>query len=311
MKRDDRIFVAGHRGMVGRAIVRALRSAGYDNLLLVPRDELDLREGNQVREFMAASRPEHVVLAAAKVGGIEANRRHPADFIADNLAIALNVIREAHEAGVPNLLFLGSSCIYPRECPQPMKEEYLLTGPLEPTNEPYAVAKIAGIKLCDAYRAQHDRRYFSAMPTNLYGPFDNFDLESSHVLPALLRKAVEAREAGASELTVWGSGRPRREFLHVDDLASACVRLLETPEPPPVVNVGVGEDLSIRELAELVCDVAGFDGNLTFDATRPDGTPRKLLACSLIRSLGWSARIPLREGVEQTLDWYLSHRGIH
>jgi GDP-L-fucose synthase len=307
MHHDDKIFVAGHRGLVGSAIVRRLRSAGHENLALRTRQELDLEDQAGVFRFFEEEKPDYVFFAAAKVGGILANSTYPADFIRDNLAVELNVIEAAYRAGVQKLLFLGSSCIYPKLAPQPIREEYLLTGELEPTNEWYAIAKIAGIKLCQAYNQQYGTRFISAMPTNLYGPNDNFDLQTSHVLPALLRKFHEAKERGAPEVVVWGSGRPRREFLHVDDLADACLYLMEHHEGSEIVNVGVGEDVSIRELAELIRDVVGYEGELVFDASKPDGTPRKLLDVSRIRGLGWAATIPLRGGVEQTYDWYLTH----
>jgi GDP-L-fucose synthase len=307
MHHHDKIFVAGHRGLVGSAIVRRLRSSGYENLALRTRQELDLEDQAGVFRFFEEERPDYVFFAAAKVGGILANSTYPADFIRDNLAVELNVIEAAYRAGVKKLLFLGSSCIYPKLAPQPIREEYLLTGELEPTNEWYAIAKIAGIKLCQAYNQQYGTRFISAMPTNLYGPNDNFDLQTSHVLPALLRKFHEAKENGAPEVVVWGSGTPRREFLHVDDLADACVYLMEHHEGSEIVNVGVGEDVSIRELAELIRDVVGYEGELVFDASKPDGTPRKLLDVSRIRGLGWSATIALRDGVEQTYDWYLEH----
>ncbi len=314
-----RIYVAGHRGMVGSAIVRRLRAAGHDNLLLRSRTELDLTDQRAVEAFLAAERPDYVVLAAAKVGGIHANDTYPADFIRINLAIALNVIHGAWRAGVERLLFLGSSCIYPREAPQPMREEALLTGPLEPTNEPYAVAKIAGIKLCESYNRQHGTRYRSVMPTNLYGPNDNFHPENSHVIPALLRRFHEAKESGAGSVTVWGTGSPRREFLHVDDLADACVHLMDVDDKTyarhtaPMcshVNVGTGEDVSIRELAELVAEVVGYGGEIRFDPSRPDGAPRKLLDVSRLHALGWRHRIGLREGLERTYRWFLEQGGV-
>jgi GDP-L-fucose synthase len=307
MHQDDKIFVAGHRGLVGSAIVRRLRSAGHEKLALRTRKELDLEDQAGVFRFFEEERPDYVFFAAAKVGGILANSTYPADFIRDNLAVELNVIEAAYRTGVKKLLFLGSSCIYPKLAPQPIREEYLLTGELEPTNEWYAIAKIAGIKLCQAYNQQYGTRFISAMPTNLYGPNDNFDLQTSHVLPALLRKFHEAKEEGTPEVVVWGSGRPRREFLHVDDLADACVHLMEHHEGSEIVNVGVGEDVSIRELAELIREVVGYEGALVFDSSKPDGTPRKLLDVSRLRRLGWTATIPLREGIEQTYDWYLAH----
>jgi GDP-L-fucose synthase len=306
MNLNDKIFVAGHRGLVGSAIVRRLRGEGFDNLLLRTRHELDLADPAAVSRFFEAERPVYVFFAAAKVGGILANNTYPADFIRDNLAVALNVVDAAHRHGTEKLLFLGSSCIYPRLAPQPIREEYLLTGELEPTNEPYAIAKIAGIKLCQSYHRQYGARFISAMPTNLYGPGDNFDLQSSHVLPALLRKFHEAKHSGAAEVVVWGSGRPSREFLHVDDMADACVFLMRSYESPEIINVGWGEDVSIRELAETVGEVVGFKGEIVFDSSKPDGTPRKLLDVSRLTQLGWQAKIPLREGVESTYAWYLS-----
>jgi GDP-L-fucose synthase len=304
MEKDARIFVAGHRGMVGAAVTRALRAAGYTNLLLRARAELDLRDGAAVARFFAAERPAYVFLAAAKVGGIWANSRSPAEFIHDNLAIQTNVIHQAHLAGVRKLLFLGSSCIYPRECPQPIREEYLLSGPLEPTNEWYAVAKIAGIKMCQAYRQQHGADFISAMPTNLYGPGDNFDLETGHVLAALIRKFHEAKASGGP-VTLWGSGRPRREFLHVDDCAEACLYLMDRYSDAGHVNVGVGKDMTVAELATLIADVIGYGGDVRWDAAKPDGVPRKLLDCTRINQLGWSPRVRLPEGVKSTYAWYV------
>ena len=295
--RDAKIFVAGHRGMVGSALVRRLRSGSYDRLLLRSRDELDLLDQRAVREFMFAERPEYVFIAAAKVGGIQANATLRADFLHDNLVIETNLIRAAHDSEVERLMFLGSSCIYPRDCPQPIREEYLLTGPLEPTNEPYAIAKIAGLKLCEAFNAQYGRHYVSVMPTNLYGPEDNYDLAASHVLPALIRKTHEAKARGDAELVVWGSGTPRREFLYVDDLADACVFLMEQGSAPELLNIGTGQDLTIRELAETVMDVVGFRGGIRYDPTKPDGTPQKLLDVSRLTALGWRASTPLREGI--------------
>ncbi len=294
-----RIFVSGHRGMVGSALVRRLASENCE-VLTATRDELDLLRQAAVETWMASARPDVVVIAAATVGGIFANDTRPAEFIYDNLVIETNLINAAHTARVEKLLFLGSSCIYPKLAPQPLREDSLLTGPLEPTNEWYAVAKIAGIKLCQAYRRQYGDNFISAMPTNLYGPNDNFDLQMGHVLPALLRKAHEAKAAGADHLVVWGSGRPRREFLHVDDLASALVFLLERYSGEEHVNVGTGSDLSIRELAEMICRTVGFDGSLRFDATKPDGTPQKLLDISKLSGMGWTAKTPLREGLEKT-----------
>lgn len=304
MNKSDKIFVAGHRGLVGSAIVRRLEGEGYSRVLTRSRAELDLANQGAVRRFFEAERPEYVFLAAAKVGGIRANDAYPADFIRDNLLIQTHVIDAAYRAGTRKLLFLGSSCIYPRLAPQPMKEEYLLTGPLEPTNEWYAVAKIAGIKMCQAYRRQHGFNAISLMPTNLYGPGDNFDLQNSHVLPALIRKFHEAKATGIGEVTVWGTGTPRREFLHVDDLADAAVFLMNRYDGAEIVNVGVGEDVSIRELATLIKEVAGFEGELVFDASKPDGAPRKLLDVTRLTRLGWRARIALPEGVRSTYGWY-------
>ena len=304
MKPGANVYVAGHRGLVGSAISRRLRAEGHDPTERAS-SELDLRDPAAVEAFFAAERPEYVFLAAARVGGILANATYPADFLRDNLAIQLNVISAAHRHGVRKLLFLGSSCIYPKFAPQPIREEYLLTGELEPTNEAYAIAKISGIKLCQAYNAQHNTDFISAMPTNLYGPGDNFDLKSSHVLPALLRKFHEAKEAGDPSVTVWGTGTPRREFLHVDDLADACVHLMDAYSGDAPVNVGTGEDVSISELAETIREVVGYEGDLSYDTSKPDGTPRKLLDVGRLDSLGWRASIPLREGIEQTYAWYL------
>ena len=293
------IYVAGHRGMVGSAIVRHLLAHGHaaEDIITRTHAELDLTDQAAVRAFLAAEKPQQVYLAAAKVGGIHANNTYPAQFIYDNLMIEANLIHESFRAGVRKLLFLGSSCIYPKLAAQPMGEDALLTGKLEPTNEPYAIAKIAGIKLAESYRRQYGRNYISAMPTNLYGPNDNYDLATSHVLPALLRKAHEAKARGERELVVWGSGTPRREFLYVDDLAEACVHLMATGYDGPLVNVGCGEDLTIRELAEAVMRTVGFDGRIVFDASKPDGTPRKLLDVSRIQALGWRATTPLAEGL--------------
>ncbi|MBI5444624.1 MAG: GDP-L-fucose synthase [Deltaproteobacteria bacterium] len=299
-----RIFVAGHRGLVGSGILRRLEAAGFTNLLTRTRAELDLTDQPAVLRFFDQERPAYVFLAAAKVGGILANSTYPAEFLRENLLIQTNVIDAAWRCGVKKLLFLGSSCIYPRHAPQPLKEECLLTGPLEPTNEWYALAKIAGIKLCQAYRRQHGFNAICLMPTNLYGPGDNFDLESSHVLPALIRRFHEAKEAGISPVVLWGSGTPRREFLHVDDLADAALFLMERYDGEEIVNVGTGEDLTVRALAELVADVVGFRGATAWDATRPDGTPRKLLDVSKMATLGWRAKIGLREGIEETVRWY-------
>ncbi len=298
-----KVYVAGHRGLVGSAIVRALHQRGFNNLLLRTRQELDLCDQAAVTRFFAEERPDYVFLAAAKVGGILANDRYPADFLYDNLIIEANVIHAAYAARVKRLLFLGSTCIYPKLAPQPLKEEYLLTGPLEPTNEWYAVAKIAGLKLCQAYRRQHGCEFFAAMPTNLYGPGDNFDLETSHVLPALIRKFREAKATHAPAVEIWGTGTPRREFLHVNDCANACLFLMAAAEPPDLVNIGVGEDISIRELAELVAAVVGYDGQLVYDRSKPDGTPRKLVDTALIRSMGWRPEIGLEEGIRGTCEW--------
>ena len=306
MHKDSRIFVAGHRGLVGSAIVRALETRGHANLILRTRAEVDLRDATAVDRFFAESAPEYVFLAAATVGGIGANDAYPVDFLHDNLAIEMNVLKACQAHGVKKIEILGSSCIYPKFAPQPLKEEYLLTGPLEPTNEWYAIAKIAGIKLAQAYRKQFGMSAISLMPTNLYGPADNFDLFSSHVLPALIRKAHEAKLAGSPEMVIWGTGSPRREFLHVDDLGAACVLLMEIYDKPDIINVGTGEDLTIAELASLVCSVVGFRGSLRYDSSKPDGTPRKVLDTSKIRALGWSPRIALRDGIEQTYQWYLA-----
>ena len=305
--KSDKIFIAGHRGLVGSALVRKLAQDGFSNVLVRDRAALDLRSAAAVDRFFAEEKPAVVVLAAAKVGGIKANNDLPVEFLLENLQMQNNVVRAAHENSVRKLLFLGSSCIYPKHAPQPIPESALLTGPLEPTNEAYAIAKIAGIKLCQAYAREYGANFISAMPTNLYGPNDNFDLESSHVLPALLRKAHSAKREGVREMPVWGSGKPRREFLHVDDLAAACVFLLENYDSPEIVNIGCGEDISIRELAELICDIVGFNGQLAWDATKPDGTPRKLLDVSKIHALGWRHRIGLREGIKRTYEWFLKH----
>jgi GDP-L-fucose synthase len=307
VQKSDKIFVAGHRGLVGSALVRKLREEGFANLVTRDRAQLDLRSEADVDRFFAEQKPALVVFAAAKVGGIKANNDLPVEFLLDNLQIQNNVIRAAHEAGVRKLLFLGSSCIYPKHAPQPIPEAALLSGTLEPTNEAYAIAKIAGIKLCQAYAREYGKNFISAMPTNLYGPNDNFDLLSSHVLPALLRKAHDAKMNGNRELVVWGSGKPRREFLHVDDLAAACVFLLEKYNSAEIINVGCGEDISIRELAELICDIVGFGGDLTWDATKPDGTPRKLLDVSKLHDLGWRHSIELREGIARTYEWFLQN----
>ncbi len=294
---DAPVFVAGHRGMVGSALLRRLAAGGYTNLITKSRAELDLLDSTAVHRFLAQTTPRYLFIAAAKVGGIQANNLERAEFLYQNLQIQNNLIHAAHGAGVQRLMFLGSSCIYPRDAAQPIREESLLTGPLEPTNEPYAIAKIAGIKLCESYNRQYARQYISAMPTNLYGPNDNYDLATSHVLPALLRKAHEAKARGEPVLEVWGSGTPRREFLYVDDLADACVHLMEIGYDGPLVNIGCGEDLTIRELAEAVMRTVGFDGRISFDAGKPDGTPRKLLDVSRLAALGWRASTALEDGL--------------
>lgn len=309
IRQDAKIFVAGHRGLVGSALVRALRGSGYNNLLLRTRQELDLRDQAAVAAMFAEERPEFLFIAAAKVGGIVANNSRPADFISDNLRIQSNLLEMALKFQVKRVLFLGSSCIYPRHCPQPMREEYLLTGPLEPTNRPYAIAKIAGIETCWAFNRQYGTRYLAAMPTNLYGPGDNYDLNQSHVIPGLIHKMHEAKLRGSSSVALWGTGTPRREFLYSDDLATACLFLMELDDMmfgsllnqkdcPPIINVGCGEDLAIKNLAEIIRDVVGFKGDLVFDSSKPDGTPRKLLDVSRLRDLGWSAQIGLRTGLQ-------------
>ena len=304
MEKSDKIFVAGHRGMVGSALVRRLEAEGFKNLLTRHRSQLDLVNESAVVKFFADERPAIVLVAAAKVGGIKANSDFPVEFLLENLRIQNNVIRSAYENGVRKLLFLGSSCIYPKFAPQPIPEMALLTGPLEPTNEAYAIAKIAGIKLCQAFSREHGANFISAMPTNLYGPNDNFDLETSHVLAALIRKAHDAKARKDQKLIVWGTGQPRREFLHVDDLASACLLLLEKYDSPDIVNIGFGEDISIRELAELICEVVGFNGEFAWDTSKPDGTPRKLLDVSKLCDLGWQPAISLRDGIAQTYQWF-------
>ncbi|PTQ51394.1 MAG: GDP-L-fucose synthetase [Brockia lithotrophica] len=308
MDKTSKIYVAGHRGLVGSAIYRKLKAEGYTNVVVRSRSELDLTNQQQVYDFFARERPEYVFLAAAKVGGILANSTYPADFIRDNLLIQTNVIDAAYRSGVKKLLFLGSSCIYPKYAPQPIKEEYLLSGKLEPTNEPYAIAKISGIIMCQSYRRQYGFNAISLMPTNLYGPGDNFDLETSHVLAALIRKFAEAKESGAQEVVVWGTGTPRREFLHVDDLADAALFLMRNYDDGEIINVGVGEDIRISELAELIADVVGFRGRIVYDTSKPDGTPRKLLDVSKLTALGWRPKISLREGIRQTYEWYVSNR---
>lgn len=305
--KDARIFVAGHRGMVGSSLVRRLRAGGWEHLLTPERRELDLLEQRAVFDYLARERPDHLFIAAAKVGGIQANNIYRAEFLYQNLMIEANLIHGAHQAGVQHLLFLGSSCIYPRDCPQPIKEDYLLTGPLEQTNEPYAIAKIAGIKLCESYNRQYGRQYVSVMPTNLYGPNDNYDLNNSHVLPALIRKAHEAKLRGDEEYVVWGTGTPRREFLYVDDLADACVFLMEQGYDGPLVNVGTGDDVTIRELASIVMKVVGFSGTIVFDSSKPDGTPRKLLDVGRLKALGWQARTDLREGIRLAYEDFKAH----
>jgi len=315
MNKDSKIYIAGHRGLVGSALVRQFNKRGYHNLLLRTHAELELRDQRAVQAFFAAEKPDCVILAAAKVGGIHANNTYPAEFIHDNLVIQSNVIHSAWQHGVSRLLFLGSSCIYPKDCPQPMKEEYLLTGPLEPTNRPYALAKISGIEMCHAYNRQYGTRYMAAMPTNLYGPNDNFDLNNSHVLPALIRKMHEGKQCSAPEVVVWGTGTPKREFLYSEDMADACLYLLEQADDaldglfnndkPPLVNIGCGEDLSIGELAQMVADIVGYRGKLVFDSSKPDGTMRKLMDVSRMRSLGWQAGINLRQGIALAYQSYL------
>lgn len=306
MDKASKIFIAGHRGMVGSAIARRLTAAGYSNLLMRTHAQVDLTNQAAVTQFLAQEKPDYIFLAAAKVGGIHANNTYRAEFIYQNLMIESNVVHAAWLAGVQRLLFLGSSCIYPRDCPQPIKEEYLLTGPLEQTNQPYAIAKIAGIKLCENYNRQYGTQYASAMPTNLYGPNDNYDLNNSHVLPALIRKAHEAKLRGDDELVVWGSGNPMREFLYVDDMADACVFLMERGITEGIFNVGTGEDVTIRELAETVMSVVGFRGKIVFDASKPDGTPRKLLNVDRLKDLGWQARTSLRDGVTKSYADFLT-----
>jgi GDP-L-fucose synthase len=307
LAKTTRIYVAGHNGLVGSAVVRALKKQGFDNLAVRTHRELDLTEQDAVRKFFDSERPQAVIMAAAKVGGIHANNSHPATFLRDNLLIQDNVIDAAHRSGVEKFVFLGSSCIYPKMAPQPIKEDYLLTGPLEPTNEWYAIAKIAGLKMCQAYRRQYGFKAISLMPTNLYGPGDNFDLQNSHVLPALIRKFHDAKTRGDKSVEIWGSGTPRREFLHVDDLADAVLYLLQSYDGESIVNVGWGEDVTIRELAEIVMSVIGYSGDLTLDSSKPDGTPRKLLDVSRLHDLGWRPRIPLKTGIETTYAWFRQH----
>ena len=309
MEKTSKIYVAGHNGMVGSAIVRKLKAEGYENIITRSSKELDLRDQKSVSDFFAAEKPDYVFLAAAKVGGILANNIYRADFLFENLMIQNNVIHSAYQNEVTKLMFLGSSCIYPKLAPQPLKEEYLLTGELEPTNEPYAIAKIAGIKLCDAYRSQYGCNYISVMPTNLYGPNDNYDLNNSHVLPALIRKVITAKNNNESTVTIWGTGTPKREFLYVDDLADACYYLMQTYNEPGLVNIGVGEDVSILELAQLVVKIVGFEGEIITDTSKPDGTPRKLMDVSKLNAQGWKAKVSLEEGITKVyqdvkdLDW--------
>ena len=302
MNKLDKIYVAGHRGMVGSALVRKLQSEGFTNLILRTSKELDLRNQQAVNQFFEKEKPDYVFLAAAKVGGIQANNTYRADFIYDNLIIESNVIHAAHNNKVKKLMLLGSSCIYPKNASQPLKEDYLLTGKLESTNEPYAIAKIAGVKMCEAYKSQYGDDFISVMPTNLYGSNDNYDLNNSHVLPALLRKFHEAKENGLAQVEIWGSGTPKREFLYVDDLAEACVFLMHNYDESELINIGTGEDVSIKELALIIKDIVGYEGELTFDSSKPDGTPRKLLDVSKINSLGWKAKIGLKEGITKVYE---------
>lgn len=312
MEKNAKIYVAGHRGLVGSAIMRCLRSAGYDNLIFKTSAELDLKESEPVKDFLLQEKPDYVFLAAAKVGGIHANNTYPADFIYDNLSVQNSVIHGCYLAGVRRLMFLGSSCVYPRECPQPINEEYLLTGPLEKTNDAYAIAKIAGIKMCESYNRQYKTRFLAVMPTNLYGPFDNYDLENSHVLPAMLRKFHEAKQNENATVKLWGSGRPRREFLHADDMAAACVFLMGLPdnrlfaEGFPLINIGCGEDVSIRELAEMIGRTVGFTGKIEWDSQKPDGTPRKLLNIERLKNLGWQPQISLENGLKLAYASFLA-----
>ncbi|MFH1673767.1 MAG: GDP-L-fucose synthase [Pseudomonadota bacterium] len=305
MQKDSKIYIAGHRGLVGSAIVRKLSGLGFSNLVCRTHKELDLTRQKDVEDFFDSVRPEYVFLAAARVGGILANSTYPAEFIYSNLVIQTNVIHAAYRFGVKKMLFLGSSCIYPKLCPQPIKEEYLLDGKLEPTNEPYAVAKIAGIKICQAYNREYGTNFISVMPTNLYGPGDNFDLRNSHVIPALIRKFHEAKKGAENKVVIWGSGTPRREFLHVDDLADACMFLMSHYNDSKIINIGSGTDITIRDFALLIKDIVGFEGELTFDISKPDGTPRKLLDVTKIKQLGWTPKIDLKEGIRQTYEWYV------
>lgn len=310
MNKSDKIYIAGHRGLVGSAIQRALRQQGFTHLIHKTHHELDLTVQQSVDNFFAEERPEYVFLAAAKVGGIHANNTYRGEFIYSNLMVAVNVIEAARRYGVKRLLFLGSSCIYPRACTQPMRETDLLTGPLEYTNEPYAIAKIAGIKLCEAYNAQYSTDFISVMPTNLYGPHDNFDLETSHVLPALIRKIHEAKIEKRPSVTIWGTGKPKREFLHVDDLAEACIFIMNKEGFKDIVNIGSGEEVTIRELAETICQVVGFTGSIVYDSSKPDGTPRKLLDTSNMNQLGWKSKISLQEGLQQVYQWFLNENKV-
>ncbi len=307
MRADSKIYVAGGAGLVGSAMLRTLRAGGYGNVIAPSRAELDLEDQRQVATFFAREKPEYVFLAAAKVGGILANSTYPADFIRANLAIELNVIDAAYRAGVTKLLMLGSSCIYPRMAHQPIQESELLTGPLEKTNESYAIAKIAGIKMCQAYHTQYAANFINVMPTNLYGPGDNFDPNASHVIPALLRRFHDAHQSGSESVVVWGTGKPRREFLHVDDLASACLHLMLVYDSPEIINVGTGTDVSIRDLAELIKEIVAFDGRIQWDSSKPDGTPRKLLDVSRLTATGWKPKIGLKEGISQAYAWFLEH----
>jgi len=317
MEANAKIYVAGHNGLAGSALVKKLKSLGYGNIITRTHAELDLTRQEAVESFFAKEKPEFVILAAAKVGGIVANNTYPAEFIRDNLAIQTNVIHSAWENNVERLIFLGSSCIYPRACPQPMQESHLLTGPLEPTNEPYAIAKIAGIKMCQSYNRQYGTRFFAVMPTNLYGPNDNFNLETSHVLPALIRKFHEAKQNNAPAVTVWGTGKPRREFLHVDDFADACIHIFNLGDDSfdslihaydtPLVNIGCGRDTTIKALAEMIREITGFSGDMTFDTARPDGTPQKLLDVSRLKEIGWTYSISLKEGIRETYQWCLEN----
>ncbi len=307
MDKQAKVYVAGHRGLVGSALVRKLEERGFANIVTATSKQLDLRDNAAVANFFRSNRPDYVYVAAAKVGGILANDTYPAEFLYDNLMIEANLIHEAYRSGVEKLLFLGSTCIYPKLAPQPLKEEYLLTGALEPTNEWYAVAKITGIKLCQAYRRQYGCRFIAAMPTNLYGPGDNFDLNRSHVLPALIRKFHDARLSGAPTVTVWGTGSPRREFLHSDDCADACLFLMGEYDNEGIINIGVGKDIPIRELAMLVGEAVGYRGDIVFDTSKPDGTPRKLVDVGKLTALGWTASIPLADGIRQAYRWFLQH----